>query len=305
MARSARKKSPTGLDHVIVKGMKETILFKEDSDKDKYIELIKNYMKIYPVQIYAYCFMTTHAHFFINSINSNLSMFMKSVNQSYAAYYNTKYDRIGHVFFDRFKNITVLSNKQTKNLSLYIHRNPKDISGYKHEPEKYKYSSLSVYFGLTTDNTGILDISYVLNAFDFNIKKAIKLYWMMMHQDNLFIDSEKIKEKDIENQKSLYEINKINITPTITPENILDFIKEYTGENFNIHLKYDRINRKYTSIFVLLVRSFCNLTYKNIGMLIGDISSSTIGKLCAKGLELTDNNKEFSSIHNDLINFYN
>ncbi|MFA9398873.1 MAG: transposase [Clostridiaceae bacterium] len=300
MARCARIKSPSGIDHVIIKGITECILFTEDSDKVKYIELIEKYKKIHPIEIYTYCFMSTHAHFIIDSSKSNLSMFMKSVNQSYASYYNKKYNRIGPVFFDRFKSIPILTKKQTKNVSLYIHRNPKDIKGYRHNTEKYKYSSLAVFIGLIKDKTNILSPYYVLNCFDHNMKKARRLYKIMMNQDNKFIDSDRIKEFEMENQKSLYSSDKREINPSLTPDDIIEFVRKYTGKNFTVFLQYDRENRKYISLSVLLIRSFCCFTYKKIAEILGNTTSSNVSKLCKNGVDLVTSTKEYATIMEDL-----
>ena len=302
MSRTERKISPTGKDHVIVKGIKECPLFKDNMDKEKYLELLAKYKKIHPIIIYAYCIMSTHAHLITDSNNSNLSLFMKSVNLSYAIYYNKKYKRIGHVFHDRFKNKPILTDKYMKNLSLYIHRNPKDIKKYTHKTEKYKYSSLPLYLGLTNDINNLVDPLYVLELFDTNIIEARKLYLKMMNQDDKFTDIEMIKELD--HKKSHYRSGTTLINASFTPDDIIKFITSYYKKTFNIHLKYDRKNREYTALFVMLTRYFCNYTYKNIGELIGNTTSSNISRLCKKGFYLIDTKTKYTNIFHDFITFY-
>ncbi|MFA9397649.1 MAG: transposase [Clostridiaceae bacterium] len=308
MGRTHRKESPTGLDHIMSKGLVECTLFRDNSDKDKYLELLNKYKEINNMEIYGYCIMSTHVHLIIKSKSKiNLSAFMKSVNQSYASYYNKKYNRIGPVFFDRFKNVPILTNKQTKNVSLYIHRNPKDIPGYKHNAEKYKYSSLAIYIGSKEDTMGLLHPNYIaaiLNLFDFNLEKARRIYKIMMHQDNKFIDSDKIKQSETTNQLNISSSDKTEIDNSLSPEEIINFIKESTNECFNIHLKYDRKNIQYTALSVFLIRHFCCLTYKKISQTIGNISPSNICKLCKKGAELLTNKKEYYSIYNSLVKCY-
>ncbi|MFA9397302.1 MAG: transposase [Clostridiaceae bacterium] len=308
MPRTYRKQSPTGLDHIMSKGITECTLFKNNNDKDKYISLIKKYKTINNIEIYAYCLMSNHLHLLVKSKNKyTLSSFMKSVNQSYAAYYNKKYDRIGPVFFDRFKNVPILTKKQTKNVSIYIHKNPKDIPGYKHNLEKYKYSSLSTYLGLIDNSNDILDSNYiveVLNHFDFQLTIARKLYKMMMNQDNIFIDSDKIRKSDIENQKSLHSSDKRDLDTALTPNEIIDFIKNHTEEKFDIHLKYDRKNRQYTALSVLLLKYFGYLTYKKISEIIGTMSYSNISKLCKSGAKLINTKEKYRIIYDAFLNCY-
>jgi REP element-mobilizing transposase RayT len=302
MSRTERRISATGHDHVMVKGLKECPLFRDNMDKEKYLELLEKYKKIHPIKIYAYCIMTSHAHLITDSKESNLSSFMKSVNQSYAIYYNKKYNRIGHVFHDRFKNKPIHTDKYMKNLSLYIHRNPKDMKKYKHNTEKYKYSSLPFYLSLKNANNSIVNPDYVLQLFDTNLKEAKKLYLIEMNKDENFTDVDILKE--LETDKSQYKSDVKEINSRFTPEDIVKFINNYSNKNFNIHLKYDRNTIEYKALSVLLIRYFCNCTYKTIGHLIGNMTSSNVSRLCKKGLDLIDSKKEYIYIFDDLLSFY-
>ena len=46
--------------------------------------------------------MTNHVHILIFDKSEMMNQFMKSINTSYAKYYNKKYGRTGYVFNDRY-----------------------------------------------------------------------------------------------------------------------------------------------------------------------------------------------------------
>lgn len=113
------------------------------------------------VDILAFCFMPNHVHLLLKQIkNEGISQFMKKLGTGYAAYFNKKYDRKGHLFQGRFKAVHIKNDKQLETVFVYIHSNAisliepkwKEI-GIK-EPESvvefledYKWSSYLDYIG--------------------------------------------------------------------------------------------------------------------------------------------------------------
>jgi len=77
------------------------------------------------VKIICYCIMPTHVHFVLKQEKENgISKFMGDVSNSYARYFNTKYNRKGRLWEGNFKNIAIDSNEQLLHLTRYIHLNP-------------------------------------------------------------------------------------------------------------------------------------------------------------------------------------
>jgi len=58
MPRVARIKHPGAILHVMIRSISEVPLFKDNKDKNKYLELLKKYMNLYRFRLYAYCLMT-------------------------------------------------------------------------------------------------------------------------------------------------------------------------------------------------------------------------------------------------------
>ncbi len=113
------------------------------------------------VEILAFYFMPNHIHLLTRQIKDNgVTQFMRKFGTGYAAYFNKKYDRKGHLFQGRFRAIHIKTDKQLKIVFGYIHangisllepkwkekgiRNPKKVIKFL---ENYKWSSYPDYIG--------------------------------------------------------------------------------------------------------------------------------------------------------------
>ena len=57
--------------------------------------------------VYAYCLMGNHVHLLLKEGSETIGDIMKRIASSYVYYYNHKYDRVGHLFQERFKSQSV------------------------------------------------------------------------------------------------------------------------------------------------------------------------------------------------------
>jgi REP element-mobilizing transposase RayT len=99
-------------------------LFRSERDREKFLGYAGEAVKRYGIKVHAYCLMTTHYHFLIETPHANLSQAIKWINVSYAVYFNRKRRRVGHLFQGRFKAVLVDADEYLKHLSRYIHLNP-------------------------------------------------------------------------------------------------------------------------------------------------------------------------------------
>ena len=102
MPRKRRRESSTMFYHVIVKGINNEDIYRQQREKIYFKKKILKYLKKYDVELYAYCIMSNHAHLIIKAQLPVLSAFMAVVLAEYAVYYNYKHHRNGHVFQNRF-----------------------------------------------------------------------------------------------------------------------------------------------------------------------------------------------------------
>lgn len=301
MPRVARVKHENGIYHIMVRSISDIPLFRDSADKDKYLQLIKKYQGIYLFKVYAYCLMTTHGHMAIDCCGADISKIMKSINQSYAAYFNKKYNRHGHVFQDRFKSVLVHNYKYLLVLSAYIHNNPKDINKYKNCVEKFKYSSFGIYLGIFKDKFKILDVDFVLSFFGKKINNARKVYIEFVKRaPNL---EEKI-DVEFQDEGSQCRSERKILIRNVSPKEVVRFISKYTGTNFNIHVKYNHRHSKERSLCVLVMRSLCNFSFKEICHFIGNIAISSVRQMCEKGYKLITQNNKYKTLIEDMISEY-
>lgn len=299
MPRSARIKSCDSIYHIMCRSISDTQLYKDDRDKNKYLSLIKKYQIQFQFKVYAYCLMGNHVHLIIDSNGEDISKIMHGINQSYAQYFNKRYDRHGHLFQDRFKSKIVRNEKYLITLSIYIHNNPSDIKRYKHRIEEYRYSSMGVYIGARSDSFNIVDENFIFQLFskfkDFARKKYKELVYKC---ENDFIQG----DSEFKNEKSKYNSERVILARGCNPQSILSFLEAYLGEKrVNIFIKYNRNAAELRAIYVLLMRCFCGYSQSDICKELGNLTQCQISRLCSKAVNIVQKNSKYSSLICDFI----
>lgn len=162
MPRKNRIKAFSKIYHVIIRGINKQDIFLDKQDYKKFYKELNRVKEKFEFEIYAYALMKNHVHLVIFDKNENLSLMMQSLNISYSIYFNKKYERIGHVFQNRFKSHNIEDEKYLKNVIRYIHKNP-EISGLK----PYENTSYQEYID---NNCKSIEPQKVLKIFSNNIE---------------------------------------------------------------------------------------------------------------------------------------
>lgn len=172
MPRLPRSYFQTSFFHVISQGIEKKFIFDEPDDIKKYIHFMYEILEDYHVKIIAYCIMNNHSHILleVESI-SNLSLYMQRLNTKYANYYNTKYNRVGFVFRNRFKSEGIFSEKYLYNCINYIFMNPVKAEMCD-GPKDYPYSNYKEY--VRENNIVIEKIDDECNFIDIDEDKESK-----------------------------------------------------------------------------------------------------------------------------------
>lgn len=299
MPRGEREKEDDAIYHVMVRSISEVQLFKYDKDKEEYLAEMRHYKKIYNFKIYAYCIMTNHAHFIIDSNGADISSIMHSLNFKYAVTYNRVHKRHGHLFQDRFKSKIVNTNSYLHVLTAYIHNNPLKIKGYENCPEKYKYSSLKVYLGLEKDDTKLLDKEYMSKILNPNKRKEKENYLKFVYM----CDDKRLKaETEFESDKTEYRSEKKILVRDFKTEDILKFISEETGiKKVMLYIKNSRKTKIGRALAALLMRSLCNCKVCDICKVLGNITESRVSKLCSIGVEIISTDEKYCNVMDKFI----
>jgi REP element-mobilizing transposase RayT len=115
-------------------------IFRDHADYDRYLETAAAVAKVTGAQLLAYVLMPNHAHFLIEVDRPGLSSFFRRLGVRYAAYFNARHERVGHVFQDRFKSLPVETDSYFITAVTYIHMNPVK-AGLSTSPTDYPWSS--------------------------------------------------------------------------------------------------------------------------------------------------------------------
>lgn len=124
MARMAREKSCTGLYHVMLRGADRRIIFSDDEDNQRFLEIMQRVKHESMFQLYAYCLMGNHVHLLLRERKEPLGMIFKRIGVSYVYYYNWKYQLHGHIFQDRYRSEQVEDDAYFLDVLRYICQNP-------------------------------------------------------------------------------------------------------------------------------------------------------------------------------------
>ena len=161
MPRQARRKSESGIYHVMLRGINKQVIFEDEEDSLKFLETLKNYKAISGYKIFAYCLMSNHIHLLLKVDKENLDLIIKRIASSYVYWYNWKYHRSGHLFQDRFKSEPVEDDVYFLTVIRYIHQNPIK-AGLSKSIDEYKFSSYNEYI----NKPFVVDIDFCLGIVD-------------------------------------------------------------------------------------------------------------------------------------------
>jgi len=161
MPRQARRKSESGIYHIMLRGINQQQIFEDEEDGFRFLETLSKYKEQCGYEIYAYCLMGNHVHILLKEGKENLTLVLKRIAGSYVYWYNWKYRRCGHLFQDRFKSEPVEDDAYFLTVIRYIHQNPikagicKNIDGY-------KFSSYNEYI----NKPNLVNVDFCLGIID-------------------------------------------------------------------------------------------------------------------------------------------
>jgi len=179
MPRQAREKSSSGIYHIMIRGINRQNLFEENADRRRFIEILHHYKTISKYMIYGYCLMDNHVHLLIQEMEEPISNAIKRISSSYVYWFNKKYQRLGHLFQERFKSEAVETDEYFLTVLRYIHQNPIKAAIVKNIG-KYEWSSYREYMGTPV----ITDIEYALDLYATDRVKALEIFKKYSNEQN-------------------------------------------------------------------------------------------------------------------------
>ncbi len=229
--RKRRQYGKTGFYHVIIRGVNKQNIFNDEQDRKTYFLLIKKYSEKFEIKIHAYCLMENHVHLLVEDKNKNLSIFMQCSASTYARYYNRKYDRIGHLFQERFKSEIIKDLNYFKTVFRYIIQNPEKAGIC--DALSYPWSSKS-YFQKTEQDSLIYS-----NFIKILFRDEISFITFISQNNNDICMETDLRPSEraayyVDRIKNILQTNNPIITPDLPRSLLLDKIHLLRKEGISI-----------------------------------------------------------------------
>ena len=231
MPRQARKKSNSGIYHIILRGINRQQIFEDVEDYNKFLRILEECKAISEFEIFAYCLMSNHIHLLLKEVKEPIDQIMKRIATRFVYWYNIKYQRVGHLFQDRFKSEPVENDEYFLTVIRYIHQNPVK-AGICKKPQDYTFSSYNEFFKKQT----FVDCGFVLGMIKkddfikFNNEKAFEQCLDIEEKPTIRVTDEQAKKIIIKYSKCK-SISEFEILPTDLKEK---YIKNFHAKGISI-----------------------------------------------------------------------
>ena len=231
MPRQARKKSQTGIYHIMLRGINGQQIFADSEDYEKFLEILKDCKAISEFEIFAYCLMGNHIHLLLKEVKEPIDQIMKRIATRFVYWYNIKYQRVGHLFQDRFKSEPVENDEYFLTVIRYINQNPVK-AGICKKPQDYTFSSYNEFFKKQT----FVDCGFVFGMIKkddfikFNNEKAFEQCLDIEEKPTIRVTDEQAKKIIIKYSKCK-SISEFEILPTDLKEK---YIKKIHAKGISI-----------------------------------------------------------------------
>ena len=109
MPRKARIDAPGALHHIILRGIERKAIFKDNSDRDNFVERLGQIILQTDTGCYAWVLMTNHVHMLLKTGLAPIATVMRRLLTGYAVSFNRRHRRHGHLFQNRYKSFLRVS----------------------------------------------------------------------------------------------------------------------------------------------------------------------------------------------------
>lgn len=231
MPRQARAKSETGIYHVMLRGVNHQQIFEDSEDCNKFLQTLQDCKKISAFRLFAYCLMDNHIHLLLQQGKEPIEQIIKRIGARYVYWYNAKYQRIGHLFQDRFRSEPVETEKYFLTVIRYIHQNPLK-AGYCKTLEDYRFSSYLEYLS----EPKVTDTAFVLKI--ISLQEFVRYHQEIRQDICLEIDQQRRRQLTDEQAKDI--VTQLTHCKTITEVQKLDiktksiFVKQLKAKGLSI-----------------------------------------------------------------------
>lgn len=147
MPRRPRVQFPGALYHVCTRGDRHEPIFRDDGDRNMFLDVLGASAERYHLSFLAYCLMGNHYHLVMLTHEANLSATMRHVNGVYTQKYNRRHATCGHVFQGRYNASLIGADDYLVEACRYVELNPVRANLVR-DPHEWKWSSYRAHAGL-------------------------------------------------------------------------------------------------------------------------------------------------------------
>ena len=169
MARKLRVEYPGAIYHVMNRGDRREEIFKDDQDRERFVETLGEVCVKSGWQVHALCLMGNHFHLVLETPQGNLVAGMKWFLGTYTSRFNRRHKLFGHLFSGRYKALIVdgSGNGYLKTVCDYVHLNPARAKLLKPEQalSGYRWSSWPEYLKSPSKRWPWLRVDRVLGEY--------------------------------------------------------------------------------------------------------------------------------------------
>ena len=98
MPRCPRVISPTGIYHIVVRGINKQRIFEDDKDNFRILRIIRECKEKYSFDVFAFCLMGNHMHLLMRTRDVSIGRIMRVVGTKYVLGFNLRYNGTGLCF---------------------------------------------------------------------------------------------------------------------------------------------------------------------------------------------------------------
>ena len=294
MGRPIRIEYPGALYHITSRGNERKEIFREDNDRQRFLDVLADYHDRFGILIHAYVLMDNHYHLVLETPVGNLVKIMHGINSRYTGYFNRKYNRAGHLFQGRYRAILVDKDSYLLALSRYVHLNP-IRAGFTKNPEEYHWSSYRGYI-LKHKEATWMEYDWVLSQFGKHPDRCRKKYQEYVYQGlkgegqpifkEIFGQAILGPKKFVDQIQTLFRGQEIDreiperkyLKKFLKPESILTAVAEFWKKevaDLVVRGTRDDTARK---MAIYLSKRYCGSSNLEIGRLFGGMHYSAISK---------------------------
>ncbi|MDX6770476.1 MAG: transposase [Elusimicrobiota bacterium] len=139
MPRIPRGHEPDAILHIINRGVERRVIFAKTEDYAFFMTQVKVCFELKRAELLSYCLMPNHFHLMAAVSSVSIGEVMHLLQTRHSLYFNRVYERVGHLFQNRFKAFRVLEQSYVSQLPVYIHMNPVR-AGLVSEPSQWEWS---------------------------------------------------------------------------------------------------------------------------------------------------------------------